>query len=173
MTYLLLTVGLFALAAGVNTGSVALQQRTGWMTKRFGGGAWWVHLAVVTPGWALFLFFETQLGRHLVWPLPAVLAPLGWGLLVVAAVLFAISFLQLGIRRTFNGKFFEAGSPSAVRGLLYRWLRNPMYDSFWISFVGLALSQANAAYLVLAVASYLLLNRLEAGVENRPFSGAG
>ena len=44
-----------------------------------------------------------------------------------------------------------------------------MYDSFWISFVGLALIQANAAYLVLAVASYLLLNRCEAKIENGPF----
>ena len=169
MTYLLLTIAIFAFAAGVNTGSVAFQQRTRWLTRRFGRGAWWVHMAVVVPGWALFLYVEIKLGRHLVWPLPVVLRPLGWGLFALAAVLFVASFGQLGLRRTFNGYFFDSGSPKLVSGAIYRWLENPMYDGFWISFVGLALIQANAAYLVLAAASYLLLNRCEAKIENGPF----
>lgn len=172
MTYLLLTIAIFAFAAGVNTGSVAFQQRTRWLTRRFGRGAWWVHMALVSPGWALFLNLEVQLGRHLVWPLPAVLWPLGLGLLVLAAVLFAASSSQLGLRRTCNGYFFDSEPPQPVSGAVYRWLENPMYDSFWIAFVGLALIEANAAYLALAVASYLLLNRCEAKIENGPFAAA-
>ena len=169
MTHLLLAVALFALAAAINTGSVALQQRTDWLGRRFGRGAWWAHLAIVTPGWAAFLYVQVQLGQHLVWPLPAGLWPLGWALLLLAAGLVAGSFLQLGLRRTFNGAFFDGGTPIPVSGAAYRWLQNPMYDGFWVSFVAIALIEANAAYLVLAAASYLLLNLFEARVENAPF----
>ena len=170
MTYLLLTVALFGLAAAINTGSVALQQRTDWLGRRLGRRAWWVHLAVVTPGWAAFLYVQSQLGHHLDWPLPRGLWPLGWALLAVAVGLVAASFLQLGPRRTFNGAFFDSGTADAVSGATYRWLENPMYDGFWLSFVAIALIEANAAYLVLAAASYLLLNRFEARVENAPFA---
>lgn len=172
MTYLLLTVALFALAAGINTASVGLEQNRGWLTHRFGRYAWPVHLLLISPAWALFLFVLSQLGGHVHWLLPAVLQPLGWLVLGAAVLLFLASLWQLGLRRTLNGYFFGAAPSTPISGGLYRWLDNPMYHSYWLAFVGTALAQANAAYLVLAAASFLLLNRCEAKVENRPLQAA-
>lgn len=50
-----------------------------------------------------------------------------------------------------------------------RW-NHPMYDSYVVLFVGLALWRSNAGYSVLAVESFLLVNLIEALVENRPFN---
>ena len=42
-----------------------------------------------------------------------------------------------------------------------------MYDSYALALTGLALQRANAVYLPLAGASLLLLNQIEARIENR------
>jgi len=161
---------LFAMASGINTASVLFEQRNRWLTSRFGARAWPVHMAIITPGWVAFLTFETLLGNWVHWDLPEVLRPAGVVRAIGAGALFAASILQLGIRKTFNGYFFASTDSAPVSGGIFRWLANPMYDSFWLAFVGIALFRANAIYLVLAAASYLLLNRCEATVENRPFS---
>ena len=43
-----------------------------------------------------------------------------------------------------------------------------MYDSYALALVGWALYRENAVNLLLAGESFILLNRLEARVENRP-----
>lgn len=170
MRHLLLTLALFALAAGINTGSVALEQQRQWLTKPFGSRAWAVHMVLITPGWLAFLAFDAQLNYQFQWPLPTVLRPLGAVLVAAALILFAMSFWQLGMRQTFNGHFFGWKASKPLSSGAFRWLKNPMYDSFCLGFIGGALVLTNGAYLVLAVASYLFLNRFEAGVENRPFT---
>jgi len=164
---------LFAVASGINTASVVFEQRNRWLTSRFGDRAWPVHMAIITPGWVAFLIYETLLGSWVHWSLPEVLRPAGAVIAIGAGALFAVSVLQLGIRKTFNGYFFGSADSAPVSGGVYRWMANPMYDSFWLAFVGIALLRANAIYLVLAAASYLLLNRCEAKFENRPFNPSG
>jgi hypothetical protein len=68
---LLTTGALFAIAAGVNTGSVALYQRGQHLTRRLGQAAWPLHLALITLPWALFLFSLAKLDKGSRWRLPA------------------------------------------------------------------------------------------------------
>ena len=170
--FMLVTVVSFALAAGVNTGSVAFQQRTSWFTRRFGSRGWYVHLAVIAPGWLLFLVLQAQLGRHNAWPLPHWLWPAGAAVVLVGLALVVDASARLGLAGTLNGYFFGRGPQAPVRTGTFRWLANPMYDGFFLLFVGTALLLGNAAYLVLAAESVLLLSLLESSVENRGLSKA-
>jgi len=167
-------VGYFALAslalataAGINTASVALEQKGALLTRRFGSKAWCVHLAAITPAWAWFLLLLRGLGKRTVCPLPKKLRPFGVPLLMLATVTWLSAFLQLGLVRTLNGGVFGRGDSSPIRGGLFRWLRNPMYHSYTIALAGAGLRKGNALYLLLAAESFVLFNLIEAPVENR------
>jgi protein-S-isoprenylcysteine O-methyltransferase Ste14 len=166
---MLLVMMLFAVAVGVNAGSVALQQRTQLFTRRFGARAWHVHLGLVTAAWAAFVLTLIDHGVHVRWTLPHALHPAGVAVLAVSAALWLWAFAHLGPQRLANGYFFGRGPSAAVRSGPFRWLRNPMYDSYALAFVGVGLVTNNAAFFVLAAESYLLLNIIEARVENGPF----
>lgn len=166
---LLATGTLFAIAAGVNTGTVALQQRGQHLTRCFGQAAWRVHLALITPPWALFLFSLVKLDRRSRWRLPAQMRPLGTPVLAAAGLLWTLAFKKLGPARMANGYFFGAANSQPVTDGVFHWLENPVYDSYALALVGQALLRADARFLVLAAESVLLLNGLEARVENRPF----
>ena len=170
--YVVVTLVSFALAAGVNTGSVALQQRTSWFTRRFGSRGWYVHLAIIAPGWLLFLTLQAQLGRETHWPLPLWLRPAGAAVVLAGLALVADASARLGLAGTLNGYFFGRGPKAPVRSGTFRWLANPMYDGFFLLFVGTALLLHNAVYLALAAESVLLLNLLEGSIENRGLSRA-
>lgn len=172
MRHLILTIVIFAVAAGINTGSVVLQRRNGFLTRRFGARGWYLHLALITPGWVVFLILLARIGNHVRWPLPSALRPVGVVLLLMSSGTWLWAFAQLGPERVANGYFFGRGPREPVEGGLFRQLRNPMYDSYLVALVGLALFRAKAVYLVLALESYLLLNLMEARVENRPFRKA-
>ncbi len=173
MTSLLQSMAVFALAAGINTASVALQLRTGLLTRRYASKAWYVHLAIVTPGWLLFLYPVSTLGRHRGWPLPEQLRPAGLSIVVVSSALWLWTFAKLGAERTANGNIFGRGSNEPVDTGPFRYLENPMYDSYILAFAGLALWKANAQYLLLALESYVLLNLVEASVENKVIKSEG
>ena len=165
----LLITFVFAIAAGVNTLSVALQQERHWFTRHFGEQAWYVHLVITTPIWGLFLVLQGRLGSQVHWSLAPELELAGMALAAVGVALLLATLWQLGLTRTFNGYFFGRGRKEPVSGGVFRWLRNPMYDSFWILFVAEAFWLGHAIYLVLAAESFILLNQIEARVENRPF----
>lgn len=57
-----------------------------------------------------------------------------------------------------------------MTGGVFRIVANPMYDGYTLAF-GQALRCRNAVYLLLAAESYLLLNRIEARIENARFAG--
>ncbi|MGI8552941.1 MAG: PEMT/PEM2 family methyltransferase [Dehalococcoidia bacterium] len=168
MRRLFLTIAAFALAAGVNTASVAFQQRSAYLTRKFGRHGWAVHLAVVTPLWVSFLALLPGLGRRVRWPLPARLRPFGTPLFLTAAMLWLLAFRKLGATRTGNGNLFGHGSQEPVSGGIFRLTRNPMYDSYVLAFIAAALRSLNGMYLVLAGAAYVLCHRIEARVENQP-----
>ena len=162
----------FALAAGVNTASVALQQRAACLTRWFGPRGWYVHLGVVLPFWAWFLALLPGLGRRVCWPVPGRLRSLGAPTVAIAGLLWLLAFKELGAARTGNANLFGHGSPEPVRGGVFRLLANPMYDSYALALLGVALQGGNGVYLLLAGESIVLLNGLEAAVENRPFAGS-
>lgn len=167
--WLTLTLAAFALAAGVNTASVALQRRTGFLTRRFGRWGWRLHLALVLPPWGVALALLPGLGRRICWPLPRALRPLGLPLLAGAALLWWSAFRLLGAARTGNGDAFDVVNARPITGGIFRWLANPMYDSYVLALLGAALRTRNGVYALVAGELYLLLHQMEARVENRPY----
>jgi len=169
MIYLIMTMAVFALATAINTASVVIEQKGALLTRFVGSRAWYLHLAVITPAWVWFLALARRLGEHADWPLPPVVRPFGVSVLVVGVIIFILAFRELGFAGMANGYFFGRTSKTPVRSGVYRLLKNPMYDSYAVILIGVGLYAANAAYLLLAGESMVLLNLLEARVENRPF----
>ena len=167
MKRLLATAFALAAAAGINTASGALQQRAAVLTRRFRRRGWYVHLALVVPPWAAFLLLLRGLGRQVCWPLPPCVRPFGAPVLAAAGALWVAAFAQLGGATTGNGDLFGHGKRTRVTGGIFRVRRNPMYDSYVLALVGLALRRANAAYLLLAGEAIVLLHGVEARVEGR------
>lgn len=165
MRRLLGTMTAFALAALVNTASVFAQHRAAYLTRWFGRRGWYAHLAIVLPPWAVFLALLPGAGRDARWPLPRWQRPLGTALLGTAAVLWVLTYRQLGGVRVANGAIFGRGSQERVVGGVFRIRRNPMYDSYVLALLGMAFYRGNAAYLLLAGEAALLCHGLEARVE--------
>jgi protein-S-isoprenylcysteine O-methyltransferase Ste14 len=166
MRRLLLSLALFTTATLVNTGSVALQQRTAWLTRRFRRRGWYAHLALIAPAWLAFLVSLPILHERVRWPLPRALRPAGNICLVVAAAVWMPAFAALGPVRAANGDQFGRARRLRIRHGIFRSLANPMYDGYALAFIGTALRSGNAVFLPLAGTSYLLLNQIEARVEN-------
>lgn len=139
------------------------------MTRFLGRAGWYTHLALITPPWALFLFSLAKLDSGSRWRLPPQVRPLGAAVLAAAGLLWTLAFKRLGPARMANGYFFGAADPGPVTEGVFRSLENPVYDSYALALVGQALLRADARYLVLAAESVVLLNGLEASVENAPF----
>ncbi|MBI4214007.1 MAG: hypothetical protein HY534_06835 [Chloroflexi bacterium] len=166
------TLAAFAIAAAVNTASVAVQQRFHFLTRTFGKNGWYVHIALIAPPWLAFLALLRDLNQRARWPLPESMRPLGSFLLVIASGLWFAAFRELGPVRVANGYFFGRGPSERVSGSVFRLRRDPMYDAYALALVGTAFRRANGVYLLLAVESLLLLNGLEASVENRAFANS-
>jgi len=167
LRYLALTSTAFVVAVGINTASVAIEQRRGLLTRCFGSKGWYVHLAVISPGWAWFFLLLRKLGTRTIWPLPKGLRPFGGTLLPMAAAGWLLAFIQLGPVRTLNGNNFGRANADPITVGSFHWSPNPMYDSYVIAFIGRALRDGNGVYLLLAAQSFILLNLIEASVEGR------
>jgi len=164
---LMRTVAAFAVAAGINSADVAIEQRSRIFTRHFGRRGWYIHLAIVLPAWIGVLLQMRRVGRHVQWPLPQALQPLGMLLLTAATGFWLAAFTELGPVRTGNGDLFGHGSQEPVTGGVFRYRSNPMYDSYVLALVGLALHASNAVYLLLAGEALVLCHGFEARVENR------
>ena len=156
-----------ALAAGVNTGSIAIQQRYQLLTRMFASRDWAMHLLLISPSYLWFLYLIARLVRDRPRGRPGTFRPIGAVLSVAAVVVWAAAYRQLGPARTGNGYFFGRGGSQPVQGGIYRWLANPMYDSYTAMLVGLALWNRDQRFLVLAAEAYLMFNVVEARIENR------
>lgn len=167
MRRLLVAMSAFAGAASLNTASVALQQRSAFLTRRFGRRGWYIHLALVLPAWLGFLLSLHGLDPRTRWSLPAGVRPLGTPVLTMASVLWLTAYAQLGGTRSGNGNLFGHGSQALVTGGIFRFRQNPMYDSYVLALIGQALRRRNATYLLLAGEAAVLFYGIEARVENR------
>ena len=156
-----------AVAAGVNTASIAIQARYRLLTRMFASRDWAIHLILISPVYTWFLYLVASLVRDTAHRRPGRFRPIGAIVCIVALMVWVVAYRQLGPARTGNGYFFGRGGSTPVQGWLYRWLANPMYDSYTAMLIGLAIWNSDKRFLPLAAEAYLMFNIVEARVENR------
>ncbi len=169
MRSLQLSAAALAVAAGVNTLSVASQLRWRFLKRLAGQRAWNLHLALITPAWVLF---AASLPRVRDDPRLA-LRPrrrLGLAVLGLGGCLWLAAAREIGMTRVLNGDAFGVAPPRRLRTGPYRWLADPIYDSYALSLWGLAMVTGRGAYACLGLESLIVLNLIEARVESRSFS---
>ena len=162
MSYFVLTSIIFVLAITVNSLSVFLQKQHSVYDKFHHG--WMLHSLIILPFWLLFTILVSQLNRHYIvsFDLP-VSTWFGYGLIMMGTVMFTFAVREVGSQALVNGNFFGKGK--IVNSGIYRFLKNPIYDSYVLFFLGLGFSLSNAAFFFFAVMSYIGLNIIESRVE--------
>ncbi|MHB8614230.1 MAG: methyltransferase [Candidatus Dormibacteraceae bacterium] len=171
MRSLALSAAALAAAACVNTLSVGAQVRWRTLERLAGRRAWQLHVALITPGWLLFLCSLPAVRRD-----PALQIrrrrTVGLTLIGAAAGLWLAAARQIGGARVFNADAFGAVPARRIRAGPYRWLRNPIYDSYAMALAGGAFLTGSGGYLVLTLESLILLNLVEAAVEAGSLDGS-
>lgn len=161
MGYLLLTCVMFAVATGINSGSVYAQKHFGFY-DRWRHNGWLLHSLVILPSWITVVYLLMTLSNHYVLRFRAV-PILGYSFFTLATLLFGLALSEIGWQSLFNGTWFGRGSVSHAG--IFKFLENPIYDSYLLSFIGAALASGNMAYIVIALESYIGLNVIESRVE--------
>lgn len=153
------------LAITVHSLSAWLQRRHK-MYDHLGPMAWTTHQFVIAPAWILFFMMTTQLGRFADWPMPINLPEIGWLLLLIAILLMASALRVMDIQVLTNGWLFDKGPRHTHRQGIYNYMANPFYDGLALVYLAVALIANNAAFIVVAGILHLLLNHIQARLEN-------
>ncbi len=164
----MLMLALAALAGAIAINSVAVwaQKQHRFYDRVFGRRAWPAHIALLVVVWGAAIALVVVLvatGPELSWPLPTWVRPLGLVVTVAASVIFGLAVRALGAQSLFNGNFFGRGRFTDAG--VYAVLADPMYVAYTLSFVSLALREADAVYLLFALVSLVGLQGVEARVE--------
>lgn len=165
MLYLILTCLMLVIAITVHGMSAWLQRRYK-IYDHLGPLAWSTHQFVIAPAWILFFMMTTQIGRFANWPLPVPLPEIGWLTLIVAVLLMISSLSVMDIQVLTNGWLFDNGPRHPRRQGIYLYLANPFYDGLALAYVAVALINNNAAFIAIAGILHLLLNHIQARLEN-------
>jgi protein-S-isoprenylcysteine O-methyltransferase Ste14 len=161
MRYLLLTCVMFALAIGINSGSVFAQKHFK-LYDRWRNNGWLLHSLVILPFWTISIYLLLNLNSHYLLrfqPAPVI----GYVFFALATLLFGLAIREIGWQSLLNGNWFGRGKIS--HGGIFKFLKNPIYDSYLLAFIGAALAGGNTAYFVIALESYIGLNIIERQVE--------
>lgn len=161
MRYLLLTCAMFALAIGINSGSVFAQRRFAFY-NRWNNYGWLVHILTILPFWVIFIYLLINLNSYYLLQFRAV-PIVGYIFSALATLLFSLAIREIGWQSLLNGNWFGRGRIARVG--IFRFLKDPMYDSYLLGFIGAALVGGNAAYFIIALESYIGLNIIEGRVE--------
>jgi protein-S-isoprenylcysteine O-methyltransferase Ste14 len=161
MGYLLLTCVMFALAIGINSGSVFAQKHFKFY-NRWRNNGWLLHSLVILPFWTIFIYLLLNLNSHYLIRFQAV-PVIGYIFFALATLLFGLAIREIGWQSLLNGNWFGRGKIS--HSGIFTFLKNPIYDSYLLAFIGAALAGGNAAYFVIALESYIGLNIIERQVE--------
>lgn len=170
----MLWIAILALAVAIAVNSVAVwaQKRHRFYDRYFGRYAWPAHIALLVLVWGATIALVVVLvvvGPEPSVPLPQWVRLPGLAVGVIATTIFGLAIRQLGAQALFNGNFFGRGRPFNRHGM-YALLRDPMYDAYTLSFLALALREADAIYLLFVVVSWVGF-KLEAWAER--YEGAG
>ncbi|MBI2588910.1 hypothetical protein HYW35_01740 [Candidatus Saccharibacteria bacterium] len=160
MIYFILTCLVFALAVAINSVSVYAQRRYKYYNRWQNG--WLIHSAVIVPAWIAFIYLFVSLNGH--YGINFYLLPIvGYVLLLMAFGVFMMALHEIGVQSLTNGNLFGRGKISH-KGI-YKILKDPIYDSYLLWFIGMSFVYGNAAYLILMLESYIGLNLIESRVE--------
>lgn len=90
---------------------------------------------------------------------------IGYGLIAIAIGLFVVSTSQIGSGALVNVNFFQKNKTKYVTTGVYKYLKNPIYDSYFLLFIGLGFALSNAAFFIIAGLSFVGLNIIEGKIE--------
>lgn len=161
MEYLVLTSVVFAVAIGINSGSVYAQKHHKFYDQWRNG--WALHSVIILPAWIAFIYLLVNLNNQYKIQFDSVPA-VGYALLILAAILLVLAIREIGWQSLSNGNWFGRGKIS--RGSIFKFLKDPIYDSYFLAFTSGAFTSGNAAYFILAAESYIGLNLIESHVED-------
>lgn len=160
MAYMLITCCSLLLAVAVNSCSVHLQKRRR-VYDKFRHGML-LHALIILPFWLLFGFLASTLGRN--YQLPTISLPaFGFALATLAASIFIAAVYTLGPGSLINSNFFKV--TEFTQNGIYKFLKNPIYDSYWLFFLAFGFITSNAAYFIIAGLSFIGLNVVESRIE--------
>lgn len=160
MFYLYVTVAVFALAVLINSFSVYIQKKYKFYQK-FKRPLLW-HTLVILPAWLTFAYFLVNLSSNS--SLEFIKSPYtGLALIVIAVCLFVTALQATGSQALVNGNFF--GETKIINTGIFTYIKNPYYTSYWLLFIGLGFMYGNGSFLVIAAESFILLNIIEAKIE--------
>ena len=166
MRDLLITGLLVVLCVGVNSTLVYMQKINHFYDKLFGKRGLVVHGVIIIALWVGFFSYVTSsivnsgnLSNHLLLLIIASFAG------VLSAYLFITSLKLLGPGSLVNANFFVQKKQKVIIAGIFRYLDNPMYISFELYIVSLALFYEAYPMIVAALLLFIGLNVIQARVE--------
>lgn len=151
-----------ALAVAVNSASVAVQGRTGLLTRAFGSAGLPVHAAAIVPAWAWFVRSVSRVPRT--GPVPPALVAVGLLTEAVGLALVVAGFRRLGPAAAVNGDVFGRVERRPARPL-WGAVRDPIYTGYSTWLAGWAVRTGRPQLLPLAALMFALLT-LEGRIED-------
>jgi len=119
---------------------------------------------VITPFWLTFVLLISGLNQAYGIDMPEY-PSVGYLLIVIATSLFVVSIRQIGSGALVNANFFQKSRVKPISTGVYKFLKNPIYDSYSLLFMGLGFALSNAAFFVIAGVSFIGLNIIESKIE--------
>lgn len=150
-----------SLAIIVNTLTVYLHRTRG-IYQRFGKRAWLTHQIIISGFWILPIFGGFGL-RYSQFELPVTYASLGIAIMLFALGLFVSAVAEIGTQGLANGNFF--GKPLRKLGGIYKVINDPIYLSYAIWYVGLALATGRLTFFIMAGICVIGLMGVESRIE--------
>lgn len=136
------------LAITVNTFTVHSQKKYKIYNKYFGKSAQVVHVAIISVVWGAFVLAAYNLNQS-DWRLLQAYPLGGAALLLLALVIFVAAYVQIGSDGIVNANFF--GKKTKKLQGIYNFMPEPMYVSYTLLLLGLAVRTGIKGYFLLAI----------------------
>jgi protein-S-isoprenylcysteine O-methyltransferase Ste14 len=165
------TVGLFLFSSGLQTGLIFLQQSGGQLARWWGPNAFAVYNVITLAPWTavVVLYSLLQFTQHPALPWEGRWLQVIGGFLIVIGTSLALWVAVLFGPARLNGVRFFLPASVKVRVVSgpFRRLENPMYSGYFLLLLGIALLRNSLYDLAIALESLILLNGIQARVENQ------
>ena len=168
------TLGLFAFSSVLQTGLIYVQQRSATLSRWWGGRAFAIYNLITLIPWVAFLltYVTLQFEQHPTLPWSSLWLQVIGGFLALSGAVLALWVARLFGPARLNGlrHFIGATDEERIGYGPFRWIDNPMYTGYFLILMGIALWQNSLYDLIIALESLLLLNGVQARIENSGLS---